>query len=77
LQNSQSKVLFITGFVENATIGNGHLDPGMSIITKPFVSSAFANRVRLLIDDKDLASNRCRPETRLEAADCVLSGAGA
>jgi CheY-like chemotaxis protein len=30
---------------------NGHLDPGMSIITKPFVNSAFANKVRQLIDD--------------------------
>jgi signal transduction histidine kinase/PAS domain-containing protein len=44
------KVLFITGFAENAAIGNGHLDSGMSIITKPFVNTALANKVRQLID---------------------------
>lgn len=30
------KVLFITGFAENAAIGNGHLEPGMELLTKPF-----------------------------------------
>jgi CheY-like chemotaxis protein len=44
------KVLFITGFAENALIGNGHLDAGMSVITKPFVNTALANKVRQLID---------------------------
>ena len=31
------KVLFITGYAENAVIGNGHLAPGMQVMTKPFV----------------------------------------
>ena len=44
------KVLFITGFAENACIGNGHLDFGMSVITKPFVNTVLANKVRQLID---------------------------
>jgi len=44
------KVLFITGFAENAAIGNGHLDHGMSVLTKPFVMTALANKVRELID---------------------------
>jgi CheY-like chemotaxis protein len=44
------KVLFITGFAENAIIGNGHLDAGMSVITKPFVNASLANKVRQLID---------------------------
>lgn len=30
------KTLFITRSTENAAIGNGHLDPGMQILTKPF-----------------------------------------
>ena len=30
------KVLFVTGFAENAAVGNGHLDAGMEVITKPF-----------------------------------------
>ncbi len=32
------KVLFMTGYAENATFGNGHLGPGMQMITKPFRS---------------------------------------
>ncbi|MDB6009938.1 MAG: hybrid sensor histidine kinase/response regulator, partial [Gammaproteobacteria bacterium] len=30
-------MLFITGYAENAAVGNGHLEPGMAILTKPFV----------------------------------------
>jgi PAS domain S-box-containing protein len=44
------KVLFITGYAENAVIGNGHLEPGMQLITKPFSIEALANRVRDMID---------------------------
>ncbi|MDC7827875.1 MULTISPECIES: PAS domain-containing hybrid sensor histidine kinase/response regulator [Pseudomonas] len=40
------KTLFITGYAENAAIGNGHLDPGMEILTKPFAVDALAARVR-------------------------------
>jgi CheY-like chemotaxis protein len=45
------KVLFITGYAENAVIGNGHLDPGMHLITKPFSMSAMGARVRDILDD--------------------------
>ncbi|MET0182185.1 MAG: PAS domain-containing protein, partial [Caulobacterales bacterium] len=44
------KVLFITGFAENAAVGNGHLEPGMIVVTKPFVITEFATKVRELID---------------------------
>ncbi|WP_288504585.1 PAS domain-containing protein [uncultured Pseudomonas sp.] len=40
------KTLFITGYAENAAIGNGHLDPGMEILTKPFAVDTLAARVR-------------------------------
>ncbi|WP_278441264.1 PAS domain-containing hybrid sensor histidine kinase/response regulator [Pseudomonas oryzihabitans] len=40
------KTLFITGYAENAAIGNGHLDPGMEILTKPFAVDTLATRVR-------------------------------
>jgi two-component SAPR family response regulator len=33
---SDLKVLFITGYAENAVINHGHLEPGMQIMTKPF-----------------------------------------
>ncbi|WP_246692775.1 PAS domain-containing protein [Methylobacterium sp. WL64] len=44
------KVLFITGYAENAVVGNGHLDPGMAVLTKPFVMEALASRIRELIE---------------------------
>jgi len=44
------RVLFITGYAENAAVGNGHLDPGMAVITKPFVMNALANKVREMLD---------------------------
>ncbi|MGE0595802.1 MAG: PAS domain-containing protein [Hyphomonadaceae bacterium] len=44
------KVLFITGYAENAVIGNGHLEVGMEIVTKPFAINDFAAKVRDILD---------------------------
>ena len=43
------RVLFITGYAENAVLGNGHLDPGMHVMTKPFAMEALAGRIKELI----------------------------
>nr|WP_282571916.1 PAS domain S-box protein [Roseomonas acroporae] len=43
------KVLFITGYAENAVVGNGHLAPGMHVLTKPFAMETLASRIRELI----------------------------
>ena len=43
------KVLFMTGYAENATIANGLLEPGMQMITKPFAIEALATRIRDMI----------------------------
>ncbi len=43
------KVLFITGYAENAVLGNGHLRPGMQVLTKPFVLETLATRIKDLI----------------------------
>ena len=45
------KVLFITGFAENAILGNGQLGPGMRVLTKPFVMETLASRIREMIED--------------------------
>ncbi|MFJ6023347.1 PAS domain-containing protein [Brevundimonas sp. NPDC092305] len=44
------KVLFITGYAENAAVGNGLLAPGMEVMTKPFVMSDLAAKVTEMID---------------------------
>ncbi|MBB5692942.1 hybrid sensor histidine kinase/response regulator [Muricoccus pecuniae] len=46
------KVLFITGYAENAAVGNGHLEPGMHVMTKPFAMDALATRIRELIEER-------------------------
>ena len=38
-------MLFITGFAENAAAGNGHLKPGMKLLTKPFTLEALSVKV--------------------------------
>ncbi len=44
------KVLFITGYAENAVVGNGHLEAGMAIMTKPFAIASLAARAREIIE---------------------------
>jgi len=46
------KTLFITGYAENAVVGNGLLDAGMHVMTKPFAMEALAARIRELIQMK-------------------------
>jgi len=43
------KVLFITGYAENAVLSHGHLDRGMHVLTKPFAMEALASRIKDLI----------------------------
>ncbi len=43
------RVLFITGYAENAALGNGHLDPGMQVLTKPFAMEDLAGRIKALL----------------------------
>ncbi len=43
------KVLFITGYAENAVIGNSRLDQGMFLLTKPFQMDVLADRIREII----------------------------
>ena len=43
------KVLFITGYAENAVLGNGYLVPGMQVLTKPFVLDTLIARIRELV----------------------------
>jgi CheY-like chemotaxis protein len=43
------KVLFITGYAENAVVSHGHLEHGMHVLTKPFAMDALAGRIKDLI----------------------------
>ncbi|WP_428377076.1 PAS domain S-box protein [Lichenicoccus sp.] len=43
------KVLFITGYAENAVVGRGMLEPGMQIMSKPFSMESLATRIREIL----------------------------
>ena len=44
------KVLFMTGYAETAAKADGMLEPGMEMITKPFVIDTFMQRIKDLLD---------------------------
>jgi len=46
------KVLFMTGYAENAALASGFLEPGMSMITKPFAMEVLATRIRDIIENR-------------------------
>jgi DNA-binding response OmpR family regulator len=43
------KVLFITGYAENALLGDGCIEPGMHVLTKPFGMDALSARINEII----------------------------
>jgi len=45
------KVLFITGYAENAVVGRSRMEQGMQVMTKPFAVEALAARVQGMISD--------------------------
>jgi len=44
------KILFMTGYAENAALASGFLEPGMAMITKPFAMEMMAKRIRDIIE---------------------------
>jgi CheY-like chemotaxis protein len=44
------KVLFITGYADTMAVGNGHMEPGMQVMTKPFALDTLAARVQGIIE---------------------------
>jgi CheY-like chemotaxis protein len=43
------KVLYITGYAENAVLSHGRIDAGMHVLTKPFAMEALASRIRSVL----------------------------
>jgi len=46
------KILFMTGYAENAALASGFLEPGMEMITKPFAMEALAGRIRTMLETR-------------------------
>jgi len=45
------RVLFITGYAENALVGNGQLEKGMHVLAKPFEVERLATKIHELINN--------------------------
>jgi PAS domain S-box-containing protein len=45
------KVMFVTGYAENAVLSHGHLAAGMQVLTKPFDMTILSNRIQGMIGD--------------------------
>jgi PAS domain S-box-containing protein len=43
------KILFITGYAENAVLNHGHIERGMEVLTKPFAVDDLTGRVERLL----------------------------
>jgi CheY-like chemotaxis protein len=46
------KVLFASGYTDNAIIHHGQLDPGIAFLHKPFSPAALARKIREVLDDQ-------------------------
>ncbi|WP_182084467.1 PAS domain-containing sensor histidine kinase [Aureimonas sp. ME7] len=43
------KVIFVTGYAETAILGDGHPEPGMHVVTKPFEMATLSRRIAELM----------------------------
>jgi PAS domain S-box-containing protein len=54
------RVLFITGYAENAAIGSGYLEPGMHVLAKPFAMETLTRRIKSIITAENLSPSVAR-----------------
>ena len=50
VMDPQMKLLFMSGYAENAIVHHGRLDPGVNLLSKPFRTADLARKVREMLD---------------------------
>jgi CheY-like chemotaxis protein len=58
-----TKVLFTSGYTENAIIHHGRLDPGVRLLAKPYRESELARMIRVALGDDATAAPRATAAT--------------
>ena len=59
------KILFTSGYADDAIAHHGVLDAGVELISKPYTPAALARRVRTLLDDRNVGQG----DTEIENSD--------
>lgn len=54
------KVLFITGYADNAAVGKGVLGKGMEVLTKPFEMDILARKIKSILTEDDAGGSAAR-----------------
>jgi two-component system, cell cycle sensor histidine kinase and response regulator CckA len=63
------KILFTSGYTDDAIVEHGVLEPGVAFLPKPYTPAALANKVRAMLDNEtDTAQLRKQSATVLQAA---------
>jgi CheY-like chemotaxis protein len=44
------KILYISGYTEDAIVHHGRLDPGVQLLVKPFAQNEFATKIRDILE---------------------------
>ena len=48
------KILYISGYTEDAIVQHGRLDPGVQLLVKPFAQNEFATKIRAIFESLDI-----------------------
>ncbi|MFC0398796.1 hybrid sensor histidine kinase/response regulator [Paraburkholderia rhizosphaerae] len=59
----QLKVLFTSGYTQNAIVHGGRLDPGVQLLSKPYSRDQLAAKIRQILDGEDAARAQALPAT--------------
>ncbi|TCF96297.1 hybrid sensor histidine kinase/response regulator, partial [Paraburkholderia strydomiana] len=55
------KVLFTSGYTQNAIVHGGRLDPGVELLSKPYSRQQLASKVRQVLGNSDAEAGETRP----------------
>jgi two-component system, cell cycle sensor histidine kinase and response regulator CckA len=66
---SDLRVLYVSGYTDDAIVHQGHLDPGVEFLQKPFTAAELNRRVREVLDDRTLAARSGDPGGRRRSTE--------
>ncbi len=66
------KVLFTSGYTQNAIVHGGRLDPGVELLRKPYSRHQLAAKVRQVLDPEDTDAVSAHSNDATKTSPCVL-----